>query len=139
MIEYNLVQFYKNIEEVIMKKFKRLLAILVASMMVFSLVGCGGDKETNTNPTTEAPTTEAPTTEAPTDAPETPTTEAPADQATELTVNLHYLREDGNYEGWNVCPALTFSSCLYTSNTEKGNRTCVLGYKTTQPKLRSKS
>ena len=39
-----------------MKKFKRLLAILIASMMVFALVGCGGDKETNTNPTTEAPT-----------------------------------------------------------------------------------
>ena len=85
-----------------MKKFKRLLAILIASMMVFALVGCGGDKETNTNPTTEAPTTEAPTTEAPTDAPETPTTDAPADQPTDITLNVHYLREDGTYEGWNV-------------------------------------
>ena len=40
--------------------------------------------------------------QAPTDAPDAPTTDAPADQVTELTVNLYYLREDGNYEGWNV-------------------------------------
>ena len=112
-----MVQFDKNIEEVTMKKFKRLLAILIASMMVFALVGCGNSK-TNTDPT-EAPTTEAPTTEA-------PTTEAPSDQKTEVVVNLHYLREDGNYEGWNVWMWLDGEDGgAYQFGTEVGDKGAV--------------
>lgn len=56
---------------------KKLLAILLAAMMLLSLVACGGNTETETNaPETNAPETNAPETNAPeTDAPET---DAPA-------------------------------------------------------------
>ncbi len=80
--------FREDLEEKNMKKLKRLLALIIASVMVFSLAGCGS-RNTGTDPT-EAPTTEA------------PTSGQNDEQKTELSVNLHYLREDGNYENWNV-------------------------------------
>jgi len=49
---------------------KKLMALLLAAMMLLSLAaGCGNDKpaETPTTPTTPAPTTPAPTTPAPTE------------------------------------------------------------------------
>lgn len=79
-----------------MKKMRKIISLLLASLMVLSIVGCGNKKTNTSNEPTEAPT--AAPTEAQTEAP----TKAPENLPTELTVNIHYLRADGNYEGWNV-------------------------------------
>lgn len=82
-----------------MKKMRKIISLLLASLMVFSIVGCGS-KKVNSN-VTDAPTEETTSevkTEAETDAP----TKAPENLPTELTLNVHYLRTDGNYTGWNV-------------------------------------
>ena len=76
-----------------MKNVKRLLAILLAAVMVFSVFGCSKD-ETTTKVEPTTPSEEATT--------EEPTTEPSGDAATEITINLHYIREDGAYEGWSV-------------------------------------
>ena len=52
---------------------KKLIAMLLALVMVFALVACSS----TTTPATEAPATEAPATEAPAAEPEAPATEAP--------------------------------------------------------------
>ncbi|MBQ6197162.1 MAG: hypothetical protein IJK47_07050 [Lachnospiraceae bacterium] len=64
---------------------KKLIAMLLAIMMVLSLVACGNNEGTKTEAqtqetaetTTVAPVTEAPTTEAPTESPTEATTERP--------------------------------------------------------------
>ena len=77
-----------------MKKFKRIMAILMAASMVFCIAGCSKDTTTTTNETTSSNETTAG---------EDATTEpSGGDMPTEITVNLYYLRDDGNYEGWNV-------------------------------------
>lgn len=80
-----------------MKNFKRVLAIFLAAFMFCVAFGCSAETTTKEQTTTAAPTTEAPTTEA-------PTTEAPTEAPTEavITVNLHYVREDAAYEGWDL-------------------------------------
>ena len=70
-----------------MKNLKRILAILLAACMLFSVAGCSKET-TKSNETTTAGEEE--------------TTESGGDAATEITINFHYLRDDGNYEGWNV-------------------------------------
>lgn len=76
-----------------MKNIKKLLAILLAAVMVFSVFGCSKD-ETTTKVEPTTPSEETTT--------EEPTTEPSGDVATEITINLHYIREDGAYEGWSV-------------------------------------
>ena len=66
-----------------MKKIQKLLALLLVVVMTVSMAACGNKKDKNNETTTEAATSQT-------------------EVATEITVNLHYLREDGNYDGWNV-------------------------------------
>lgn len=70
-----------------MRKIKRILALLLAATMVFSVVGCkkDGNKDNGTDETTAESKQEG-----------------TGNEPQNITVNLHYLREDGNYEGWNV-------------------------------------
>ena len=65
---------------------KKLIALLLALVMVLALTACGGSSA----PATEAPATEAPKAEAPA-APEAP--EAPADES--VTVGLCNINEKG--------------------------------------------
>jgi len=84
-----------------MQNLKKILALLLALVMVFALVACSGDNNTPSTtgaktetkapdaPATDAPATDAPATDAPaTDAPatDTPATEPPADNDTPLVV-----------------------------------------------------
>ena len=88
-----------------MKKMKRILAILLATALIFSLFGCSGKKDSSTTDETTTAGQEETTTAADkeTDGDEEETTTAGSSgEAAEITINLHYLREDGNYEGWNV-------------------------------------
>ncbi len=62
-----------------MKKIKRLLALLLLAVMVLSMAGCHKNKSV-----------------------EDETTGDGGNKPTEITVNLHYLRDDGNYAGWNT-------------------------------------
>ena len=106
----------------IMKNFKRVLAIFLAALMFCVAFGCSAETTTKEQPTTEAPTTEAPTTEAPTT--ETPTTEAPTEAV--ITVNLHYVREDAAYEGWDLWTWVGSSAGVATEfSTEAGDRGVV--------------
>ena len=60
---------------------KKILALMIAVLMLATLVACGGPVETTGNEETDAPETDAPETDAPeTDAPETdaPAVETPA-------------------------------------------------------------
>ena len=65
---------------------KKLIAFLLAAVMIFALVGCGGSK---TETKTEEPKTEAPKTETKTDAPKTeePKTEAPKTEAPKTEID----------------------------------------------------
>ena len=65
-------------EEKTMKNMKRLLALLMASVMVFGLAGCGGDKPQSTEQTGTPAATEAST-----EAPAPVTTAAPTPAETE--------------------------------------------------------
>lgn len=65
-----------------MKNFKRILAVLLAATMIFSVFGCS-KKTTKEEPATPEETTTAGNT-------------------TEIIINLHYIREDGAYDGWSV-------------------------------------
>lgn len=65
-----------------MKKMKKLAAILLAVSMVCQIIGCAG--KSNTDTSKEAQQKEAQST------------------SQEITVKLHYLRSDDNYDGWNV-------------------------------------
>ena len=77
---------------VFMKKLKRILAILLAAAMVFSVFGCSTKTTTKEEETTTVePSSEEPTTE-----------DNKGDDPTGITINLHYLREDGAYDGWSV-------------------------------------
>lgn len=76
-----------------MKNFKRLLAILLATALVFSLIGCSNNSSSTENPTTTTADSEQET---------TTTGGSDSSEPTEITINLHYLREDGTYDGWNV-------------------------------------
>ncbi len=76
-----------------MKKFKRILAILLATALVFSLIGCSQKSSSSEDVTDTTSTVEQET-----------TTSGGSENTTasEITINLHYLREDGTYDGWNV-------------------------------------
>ena len=89
-----------------MKNFKRILAILLAAALVFTLFGCA---KKNSSATEDTTTTEAGTTEPSTEDPNAPT---------EITVNLHYLREDGVYDGWNVWFWTTGDGASYKFGTD---------------------
>ena len=96
----------------IMKNFKRVLAIFLAALMFCVAFGCSAETTTKEQPTTEAPTTEAPTTEAPTEA--------------VITVNLHYVREDAAYEGWDLWTWVGSAAGVATEfSTEAGDRGVV--------------
>jgi len=64
---------------------KKILAMLLAMVMVLSFAACAGEK----TPATEAPATEAPATEAP--ATEAPATEAPAPEAPAVMSHEEYI------------------------------------------------
>ena len=74
-----------------MKNFKRILAILLATALVFSLIGCSNSSTTENTTTTAGSEQETTTTGG-----------SDSSEPTEITVNLHYLRDDGTYDGWNV-------------------------------------
>lgn len=74
--------------------FKRMMAGALAFIMGLSLIACGKQ------PQEEQPTTKEPNIDAPTD----------------ITVNLHYLRDDGDYEGWNVWFWTTGDGAAYRFN-----------------------
>ena len=68
-------------------KLKRVLSvILIIAMIAVLIAGCGKKKDTTQQETTE----------------NTVETNGSTDQPTEITLNLHYLREDNTYTGWNV-------------------------------------
>lgn len=70
-----------------MRKMKRWTAILLTVSLLCSLLGCAGK---NNNVDADKPQqTEA-------------TAENQENVSQEITVNLHYLRSDDNYDGWNV-------------------------------------
>ena len=71
-----------------MKKLRKLFAILLVALMVFSMAACGKKKDQGSVETTTPVETESTTDNS--------------NKATELTLNVHYLREDGVYDGWNV-------------------------------------
>lgn len=71
-----------------MKNFKRILAILLAATLIFSLVGCNKKSSKQEEPTT-------------TNGEETTASDSTVG-ATEITINFHYLRDDGIYDGWNL-------------------------------------
>ena len=66
-----------------MKKMKKWTALLLAVCLLCQLFGCAGKDaaDASSNGTKEA---------------------QQENVSQEITVNLHYLREDDNYEGWNV-------------------------------------
>lgn len=66
-----------------MKKLKKLTAILLTVSLLCSIWGCAGKNNTDTAQTQQ-------------------NTENQDNVSQEITVNLHYLRNDDNYEGWNV-------------------------------------
>ncbi len=76
-----------------MKKFKRILAILLAATLVFSLIGCSQKPSSSENVTTTSSSVEQETTTS---------GGSENSNSTEITINLHYLRDDGTYDGWNV-------------------------------------
>lgn len=78
-----------------MKNLKRILAILLAACMLFSVAGCSKESSTSSKETT-AGNNET------TAGNEETTADDSGNSATEITVNLHYLRDDGTYDGWNV-------------------------------------
>lgn len=61
-----------------MKRLKKLAAILLAVSMLCQVIGCAGKNDTDTSKTQQENVSQ------------------------EITVNLHYLRSDDNYEGWNA-------------------------------------
>lgn len=70
---------------------KKWMAWLLVFAMVFSLIGCSGKADTAGSDKAEK------------NAAETAKQEGAADSGQkEITVNLHYLREDDTYDGWNV-------------------------------------
>ena len=80
---------------------KKLIAMLLAMVMVLGLVACGG----NTAPETEAPAVEAPATEA-------PATEAPATEAPAAAGSVYYLNfKPEQDEAWQKLAA------AYTAET----------------------
>ena len=82
---------------------KRIIALLVALMLVFSLStllsACGEDEPTVNEPTTEDPTEEEPTEEEPTEDPTTdePTTEEPTTEDLQRAADLFIWDE---YRDW---------------------------------------
>lgn len=81
-----------------MEKLKRFLSVIIVFVLTASLLaGCGSkDSGEDLTTATEKATERETSTEAETKA--KPSGEGPSD----VTVNLHYLREDGDYTGWNV-------------------------------------
>lgn len=75
-----------------MSKLKKWTALLLVWVMVFSLAGCSAKTDTAENGKADTQTS---TEESGKDT-------AQDNQSQEITVNLHYLREDDNYDGWNV-------------------------------------
>ncbi len=68
-----------------MKNLKRYLALLLIAALLVAVVGCHKKSESSSEQTDE-----------------TTKEEQRGDEPTEITLNLHYLRDDGNYEGWNA-------------------------------------
>lgn len=66
-----------------MKRMKKWAAILLTASLLCSILGCSEKKEINTGETKQTQTEQE-------------------NVSQEITVNLHYLRSDGNYDGWNV-------------------------------------
>ena len=98
-----------------MKKLRKLFAILLVALMVFSMAACGKKKDQGSVETTTPVETESTTDNS--------------NKATELTLNVHYLREDGVYDGWNVWlwPDGGDEGKAYTFGTDKDEH----GVKTT--------
>ena len=98
-----------------MKKLRKLFAILLVALMVFSMAACGKKKDQGSVETTTPVETESTTDNS--------------NKATELTLNVHYLREDGVYDGWNVWlwPDGGEDGKAYTFGTDKDEH----GVKTT--------
>lgn len=69
-------------EEMNLKRLYRHIALLLCIIMAFSLVGCNKDKDASED-----------STEAQSGASSTAST---------IKINLHYLRDDSKYDGWNV-------------------------------------
>ncbi len=63
-----------------MKKMKKLAAVLLAVAMLCQIIGCTGKNNADTSKTQSKDVS----------------------QSQEITVNLHYLRSDDKYDGWNV-------------------------------------
>lgn len=70
-----------------MRKMKKWTAILLTVSLLCSLLGCAG--KNNNADADKSQQTET-------------TTENQENVSQEITVNLHYLRSDDNYDGWNV-------------------------------------
>lgn len=82
-----------------MEKFRKLLSLIVVFVLSASLIaGCGAknDSSEGTTAETEKVTETEKSTEAETKK------EPSGDTPSSVTVNLHYIREDKDYTGWNV-------------------------------------
>lgn len=87
------------VQEVLgMKKLNKITALIVVFLMVLGLIACG--KSDNQSSTSEKDTTSA------------------YSGPTEITVNLHYLRSDGAYTGWNVWAWTTGDGKAYNFGSE---------------------
>ncbi len=77
---------------------KRFLVLFMVFLMIFTTVSCNSNKNQNETTTQTQELTEETT--APTS--NEPAKEIPKEVSNEITVNFHYLRDDANYEGWNL-------------------------------------
>ena len=82
--------------------WKRFTSIGLALLMVLSLAACHKTTDVTEETTATAETQEAQETEAEDTA-----------SASEITVNFHYYREDGVYDGWNVWLWIDNGSAYY--------------------------
>ncbi|MCM1308249.1 MAG: type I pullulanase [Butyrivibrio sp.] len=97
-----------------MKKFKRFFSLIIAFTLTASLIaGCGAKNNS------EDATTETELITETEQATEKETEKGPsADVPSEITVNLHYIREDGDYTGWNVWFWTTGDGASYQFGSE---------------------
>ncbi len=81
-----------------MRKVKQSISLLLVFIMVLSLLACSS-KDDDSNETTN-------------------NTGSVVDVPENITVNLHYLRDDNNYEGWNVWFWTSGDGASYTFGTD---------------------